>query len=150
MTGDAEDLVKELSSSEANSYDGIISASSIQWLVDPDSFFRNVGRLLKDGGIFACSTFTSGNLHELLGVNPFCLVYRSRERLRGMLEDKFSNVMHSEEEIIVEFPGTRQLMLHLQKTGVGGNSKSTLPLSETLHRLPSRLTYKPFYVIARK
>jgi len=150
MTGDAEDLVKELSSSEANSYDAIISASSIQWLVDHESFFRNVARLLKDGGIFACSTFTSGNLHELLGVNPFCLVYRSRERLRGMLEDKFSNVMHSEEEIIVEFPGTRQLMLHLQKTGVGGNSKSTLPLSETLHRLPSRLTYKPFYVIARK
>lgn len=117
MTGDAEDLVKELSSSEANSYDAIISASSIQWLVDHESFFRNVARLLKDGGIFACSTFTSGNLHELLGVNPFCLVYRSRERLRGMLEDKFSNVMHSEEEIIVEFPGTRQLMLHLQKTG---------------------------------
>ena len=39
MTGDAEDLVKELSSSEANSYDAIISASSIQWLVDHESFF---------------------------------------------------------------------------------------------------------------
>lgn len=148
--GDAEEILGQLADSGYGAYDAIISASSIQWFVNHERFFSNVRRLLKDGGVLACSTFTSGNLHELMEVNPFCLVYRNAERLRDMASTGFSETVCRGGEITVEFANARELMLHLQKTGVGGGSKSGLPLSETLRRLPRSLTYKPFYIISRR
>lgn len=146
---DAEDWM-ENAGNEDSLFDAIVSASAIQWFVNPERFFHNVSRMLKTGGILACSTFLPGNLEELYTSNPFGLIYRDKTTIREILQPYFDNVRLEEEEITLTFDSQRELLLHLRHTGVGGASSSPLPLSQLLASLPQHLTYRPLYIIARR
>lgn len=149
FVADGEEWVAERVQTDSKRYDAIISASTIQWFINPGRFFRNAARLLKPGGILLCSTFLPGNLEELQKVNPYGLVYRTAEELKTLLSESFSLLAVEEDRIVADFDSPRATLAHLIKTGVGGSAKSHLPIGELLQRLPTRLTYTPIYILAQ-
>lgn len=149
FSGDAEDWLEERADGNPESYDLIVSASAMQWFVNPERLFRNCRRLLKPGGMMACSTYLPGTLRELHPVNPFGLVYRSRERLTFILQQLFNEVNMREEEFRLDFGSAKEALRHLVMTGVGGSSSKGVPLHEMLKYFPKSLTYLPLYIVAR-
>lgn len=147
---DGENWIAEAAKSSPHTYDAVISASAIQWFINPGEFFRNAAYVLKPGGILLCSTFLPGNLEELTSVNPYGLIYHSAEELRSLLPGDFADVKMKEESLTISFTSTRELLAHLIKTGVGGSSSSTLSITELLRKLPLTLTYRPLYILANK
>ncbi len=147
---DAEAWIKDITLSSQAIYDAVVSASAIQWFINPAEFFRNAAKVLKHGGILLCSTFLPGNLQELYDVNPYGLVYHSAEELKNYLSDSFSKVVIKDEIITINFNTPRDTLSHLIHTGVGGSARSSTPLSNLLQRLPSSLTYHPLYILAIK
>lgn len=150
FTADAEAWIAEAPETSLGKYDAVISASAIQWFVNPSRFFKNAAALLKPGGLLLCSTFLPGNLSELYDVNPYGLVYHPAEEIEKYLSFSFFNVVIMNEDIPVRFNSPRETLSHLINTGVGGSAKSSLPLRELLSRLPSSLTYRPLYILAIK
>lgn len=149
FAGDAEDWLEERAKAAPESYDLIVSASAMQWFVNPERFFRNCRRLLKPGGVLACSTYLPGTLREINEVNPFGLVYRSRERLSAIVDNFFDEVEMHSDELRLEFGSAKEALRHLVMTGVGGSAANNLPLHEILKTFPRTLTYLPLYIIAR-
>lgn len=147
---DAERWMQEESFVNPGTYDAIVSASAIQWFVNLPLFIKNAARLLRHGGVLACSSFLPGNLDELSAVNPFPLIYRTADEISDMLSDDFKDVSIETDTIPVDFNSPRGTLAHIRHTGVGGSSKSRLPLHELLAGLPSRLTYRPVFFIAIK
>ncbi len=137
--------------SPADSFDLIASANTMQWFADPESFFRNASRVLREGGYLLCSTFIKGNLKELDSKRPAPLIYRDEEELREMLQRHFRHVTIQSEPVTVTFQSQRELMMHLKLTGVGGGSPSGLPYSKDATQSPhisTSLTYRPLYILA--
>lgn len=146
----AERWIADEAASHPGSLDAIVSASTIQWFLNPAEFFSNAARLLRPGGFLACSTFLPGNLREITHLNPHGLIYRSAAEIREMLSGHFMSFSLEEEEITIGFSSRRHTLMHLRDTGVGGSCSSGLPLHEVMERMPLSLTYRPLYIIARK
>lgn len=150
FVADAELWMADAAEDSSPAYDIIISASTIQWFANPRQFFQNAAKCLKPGGVFLCSTFLPGNLEELTEVNPYGIIYRSSNELSEMLKSAFRVLTTEEETITTDFRSSREVLSHLIKTGVGGSSGSSLPIGELLRKLPTRLTYHPLYILAKK
>ncbi|MDE6380081.1 MAG: DUF452 family protein, partial [Muribaculaceae bacterium] len=116
-------------------FDIILSASTIQWFVDPVGFIQEVKSHLSPGGIAVVSTFVKGNLHELDAVRPSPVIYRTAEEY-----SRISGVEAVEWERTLTFPSSRAMMMHLRLTGVSPRRKAT---SAPLTNLPTQLTYRP-------
>lgn len=145
---DAEKWMAREAGRNNSSADAIVSASAIQWFVNPARFFGNAAKILKPGGLLLCSTFLPGNLHEIKAVNPHGLIYHGRKEIERMLSLHFKEFTIEEETITLDFASPRDALLHLRQTGVGGASSSGLPLKDMLAKLPPRLTYRPLYILA--
>lgn len=136
--------------------DYILSASCLQWFINPAAFFAETAASLKEGGIFAFSTFLPGNLRQLDSLRPTPLSYPSAEMLTNTLRLHFSEVETASEDIDVDFDTVREAMLHLRNTGVKGGMKMSAEGSKIRDSLyePStgkyRLTYVAFYAVCRK
>lgn len=148
LTTDAEDWLEK----SVERFDVILSASTIQWFADPVKFIDTVKHHLYPGGFAIISTFVKGNLKELDSLRPAPLIYRSAE------EYLMVKVTEGEcFERILEFPTSREMMMHLRNTGVTqkrqslgkdiekGNSYNAKPWS----KFPCKLTYKPMILTIR-
>lgn len=149
IVADAENWMTLEADMHPASADAIVSASAIQWFVNPRSFIHNAAKVLKPGGILLCSTFLPGNLAELKNVAPFGLVYRSRDELERYLRECFSDVVMEESELPVTFDSARETLLHLRHTGVGGGASSAHDLRQLLSLLSPHLTYRPLFIRAK-
>ncbi|MDE7420085.1 MAG: DUF452 family protein [Muribaculaceae bacterium] len=128
---DAEEWLKNYSAK----YDVILSASTIQWFADPIGFVNIVKSHLNPGGFAIISTFTKGNLHQLDAVRPCPLIYHTSEEY-----GKIPGFQIMEWERTLQFPSSREMMMHLRRTGVAPRrSYSSVPISA----LPTELTYRP-------
>ncbi|MDE5976576.1 MAG: DUF452 family protein, partial [Muribaculaceae bacterium] len=148
IVADAEEWVEEEASGNTGAYDAVVSASAMQWFIDPERFIVNAGRLLKPGGFLGVSTFLPGNLKELTPVNPFGLLYLPADRLETMFRNHFRNVRIEHTSIEMKFLSSRELLRHLKLTGVGGEGGAGVTLREMLSTLPDRLTYYPAFIFA--
>ena len=99
----AEDWMAHKAEQSQGQYDAIVSASALQWFVNPKEFFHNSLLLLKPGGILACSTFLPGNLEEISSANPYGIIYRSKDEIEEMLSSFFDSFSLEEESITHEF-----------------------------------------------
>lgn len=130
-------------------WDVIVSASAIQWFADIPRFLHLCYGRLRPGGTVALSTFLPGNMEELDTLRPSPLIYPKAEQLREWMERDFSDVEVREDEIRIEFQSTREMLMHLKHTGVGGSAPSSgLSIKEMSHL--RSLTYRPVYVVGRK
>lgn len=151
--GDAEGVVKKL---PACSFDAVLSANAVQWIHSPMRFLSNVGRLLRDGGVAALSTFAPGTFGELSELNgDGGLPYLTADEWKKCVESTGLKVETAEQEtIVLEFANGRDLARHLKKTGVNALTRTHGTSIEGIkHLLDSgrcHLTFNPLYLILRK
>lgn len=148
LVGDAEEIVDSLAKKRPSSYDAIVSASAIQWFVNPQRFLDRCAALLKSGGTLLISTFSPDNLKELQRVNPYRILYRSVEELKAWLRESFEDIQIEEERLKISFSSGHDLLRHLLATGVGASGGSSLSLSQLKELLPDSITYSPVYIRA--
>lgn len=139
---DAEEWLANEAEAHPGTYDAILSSSAVQWFVNPRRFLANAARLLKPGGTLAFTTYAPGNLNELLPFNPYGLLYRWPEHLQQWARGYYTKVNISTHDTAVDFDDSRQTLMHLHRTGVGGSAKSPLPTSRLMAGFPQRLTYR--------
>ncbi|MDR2937120.1 MAG: malonyl-ACP O-methyltransferase BioC [Rikenellaceae bacterium] len=114
IPGDAEQIVLP------GGLDAVVSASTVQWFDDLSRFAQRVAGTLKTGGIFAFSTFGPENLHEIKALTGNGLDYFSTTALRDLLEENFEESEIWEERFSPSFDSPREVLRHLQQTGVTG------------------------------
>lgn len=153
VVGDAENWMENLDREEK--FDAILSASVIQWFVNPQQFFRSCARHLSPDGVIAVSSFLPDNLKELDygkdSVNFRKIKYLSIEELNSLFSELFEEVRIEYEPISITFSTRREMMAHLILTGVGGSGASLTtepPLNLREDSTPVSLTYSPVYIIA--
>lgn len=135
-------------------WDSIVSSSAIQWFSDVRKFFAHASRCLHRQGILACTTFAPGNLSEFDTLRPAPMLYRHPYELEEALRKHFGEVRVDTEEIRVVFDTSRDALLHLRRTGVGGSGKHEMTLNQLSKAIPQDaegryyLTYRPVYILA--
>ncbi len=144
--------VEEWLKTTDETYDAILSASTIQWISDPVGFIGTVRKHLNPGGFAIISTFVKGNLHELDAVRPCPIIYRSAEDYAAV-----SDKIIEKWERTISFATPREMMMHLRHTGVSPRqnrlSFENKPVGTTitgkLTNLPTSLTYMPLILLVR-
>lgn len=151
ITADAEQFIKNC---EPESFDTIVSSSTIQWFCRLEDFFQNVKKALKPGGLGVFSTFENGTFQEIKNITGRSLNYPTIDKIKTILPRGFEIVETLSEEHVMKFDNGTQLMRHIQSTGVNSLG-SPMSYGETLRLLKSldkhpQLTYRPIYIILKK
>ena len=145
-----------------SSYDLITSASTFQWLAEPDRLLQKLNACLKAGGILAFNTFDPDNLHQIKALTGAGLHYPDAAHWTALLRKNGFDLLASEAQTItLWFDDARQILSHLKHTGVTATAQQhwtrtrLQAFSEDYRRryqqngrLP--LTYTPLYFIAEK
>lgn len=142
--------------------DLILSSSVFQWFQRPQSFIQYAHKLLNKQGILAFTTFGPNNLIEIRNTTGASLTYYSLSDWVSWLTPYFSILEAKEESCQLYFPTPKDVLRHLQKTGVNSLSdkrwgkhdlqKFTENYIQQFGH-PSQqvtLTYHPIYIIAQK
>lgn len=133
-----------------NSFDAVVSASTIQWFNDLPRFFNNVSRVLKPGGVAAIATFAQGTYAELKEASGRSLTYPTADYFKSVMPKSLTIQDLVTDEIKMEFADSRQLLGHIRETGVNAVGSPTLP-GQTRRMLSyfdsnPHLTYRPLYM----
>lgn len=150
IQADAEKWMEECT----EHFDLIVSASTIQWFSHQARFFANASRCLNSDGALVCSTFLPGNLRELDTLRPSPMLYLPLRKLEAALHRNFTDVNIETYDIPLVFDNSREALLHLKATGVGGSSAVSSSGASLLRALtppagqPVTLTYRPAWFTA--
>ena len=152
VSGDAEQFLAE---AQDSSFDTILSSSTIQWFASPRRFFANVARTLKSGGTAAISTFEPGTFEEISSITGKSLNYYTAEQFEAMLPENLELVFAHKDTATIAFKGGRQLLKHIQNTGVNALGGSPMTYADTVALIKKLdenpcLTYKNVYLIIKK
>ena len=138
-------------------YDLIISNAVFQWIENFETFLSELYGLLEDGGSLLFSTFGENNFQEISSTLGVSLKYNSREYFQTILKDYDYEII--EDEIKLDFPTPKDVLKHIQKTGVNALvethwTKSNMKNFETSYNFLTKnkptLTYNPIYVKIKK
>lgn len=117
------------------SFDAIISSSSIQWFNSPRRFIANVVRTLRSGGNAYLSFFAKGTLESIADFAT--LRYPSVDK--EFLEASGCSFDIGEETLTISFDSPREALRHLKRTGVNSLRRDPVPIGRTREIL-SRIT----------
>jgi malonyl-ACP O-methyltransferase BioC len=129
-------------------FDVILSSSAIQWFADIPRFIKLCKESLNPGGVLAISTFLPGNMRELDALRPSPIIYPTYKQLEEMMANNFSEWKIDSEEICVEFQSSREMMMHLKRTGVAGSSPTSGGKLKDIREV-HKLTYTPVYMTGK-
>lgn len=147
ISADIEEFIKE----NNEKYDLIISNASLQWVDDFEGVINTLKERLNPNGEFIFSTFGNENFREIYHTVGTTLKYYSINELREM----FPNSQVEPEIHIMAFESPKEVLKHLQLTGVNGieqkawTKKDLIKFENGYKNLCSRrvtLTYNPVYV----
>lgn len=100
--------------------DLVISSATFQWLTDLEGLFARIASSLNSGGFLAFSIFGPGTLREFKELTGIGLQYSGVGSILDLLDHHF---YIQEQETVKEqlfFASPREVLRHLQATGVGG------------------------------
>ena len=136
----------------AGGYDLIISNAALQWAGDFEGTVNKLRDGLNEGGELIFSTFGRENFREIFYIEGASLEYYSESELRALFPEF---TVYPQEIHIMSFESPREVLRHLQKTGVNGLesrrwTKSDLAGFERAYaglcaKRPT-LTYNPVYI----
>ena len=147
---DAEIAVADLA---PDSLDAIVSASTIQWFNSPGRFVARCARALRPGGIFAFTTFTEGNLHQISAITGSSLPLRDSAGWMALCRPHLRLLHVARWRRDMSFATPLDALRHLKATGVNSLGGSAHDIMRRLTPSPDgtyRLTYTPLVIIARK
>ena len=125
----------------------------MQWIDDLENFVKILKTHLNDGGELVFSTFGKENFREIFHIMGTSLKYFSPKELLEMFSD--TNVCVEEEIRIMAFENPKEVLRHLQLTGVNAieskawTRKDLSKFENAYLNLCSRrptLTYNPIYL----
>lgn len=143
-------------------FDLIVSASTFQWLTNPDTTLRKLADSLIDYGCMVFSTFGKHNLREIRLTTGGGLEYRTKEEMQELLSPYFTVERVVEEFHILDFDTPLDVLQHLKKTGVNvsndpsvwtkGRVNAFIDDYNTRFAMDGKvpLTYHPLYFVCRK
>lgn len=100
--------------------DLILSSSTFQWLTDLPGSFAKIAASLKKDGYLAFSLFGPGTLTEFRQLTGVGLSYKAIGNVLDILAKDFILQFVDTEKHRLYFTTPRQVLRHLQATGVGG------------------------------
>jgi malonyl-CoA O-methyltransferase len=100
--------------------DLVLSSSTFQWLVDLTEFFIKIANALKKNGYLAFTLFGPGTLTEFKQLTGVGLTYAALGNVLDLLEKYFVLEFVETEKHRLFFTSPREVLRHLQATGVGG------------------------------
>lgn len=154
IIGDAEEV------DFPSNLDLIISANTIQWLTNIETFFEKSAQALNSDGKLIFSTFVKGNYTEITKIFGSSLEYKTVNEITNSAKKHFYVQTTTEDTITVYFSTLKEILSHIKNTGVNALStnkltKSALTKAEkeyeklrTEKGLP--LTYEPAYFVLKK
>lgn len=152
---DAETAITPLPSASVNL---MLSSSTLQWFHSPRRFLTELHRVLAPGGIAAIAFYGPETFREIASLTGQSLRYPTLDYLRPALE-RFTVEFAAEEPTQQRFPSLREMMRHMQLTGVNALTHSANGQSSAMRlmrRFPTApdgsasLTHHPVYLILRK
>lgn len=132
-------------------YDLIIANASLQWVNDFQNIIKTLKNSLLNDGELVFSTFGKENFKEISSVTGTTLDYYSTNEL----EDFFPSSKIFSEIYIMNFENPREVLKHLQLTGVNGienpnwTKKNLIAFENSYRNICSErltLTYNPIYM----
>lgn len=142
--------------------DLVISSSTFQWLSDFDLISEKINTCLKEGGIFAFTTFGKKNLCQIKEITGKSLNYCEERTIRTILEKNFEILYFHSEIINLEFSSANEILKHLKLSGVNAiektnwTKKDLAEFSKKYNALfkasdgKLTLTYEPLFFIAKR
>jgi len=100
--------------------DLVLSGSTLQWLVDLPGFFKKIVKALHDDGYLAFTIFGPGTLSEFRQLTGVGLQYIPLGQVLDLLKEDFVLEFVDTEKHQLFFTSPRDVLRHLQATGVGG------------------------------
>lgn len=152
---DAETSIRTLPD---ESFDAVVSASTVQWFNSLPAFLLEVRRILRPGGTAAISTFGPQTMREINDTLGKSSPYPTLSALSRMIPEGMSVEHLTEETITLTFPTPIDALRHVRLTGVNAVHSDTSPADtrSLLRNYPlhpsseAPLTYHPIYIILRK
>jgi malonyl-CoA O-methyltransferase len=114
LFGDIEDL------DLPGDLDLVLSSSTFQWLTDLPGSFAKIAASLKKDGYLAFSFFGPGTLTEFRQLTGIGLSYSALGNVLDLLAKEFVLQFVDSEKHRLYFTSPREVLRHLQATGVGG------------------------------
>ncbi len=109
--------------------DLIISANSLQWILNLELLFEKINKALNPNGSFIFSLFTVGNCAELANIFDVSLNYKNEAEIINMLNPNFIVNLHKTENITLYFSNTKAILNHIKLTGA--NSVKTVSMTKS-------------------
>ena len=141
--------------------DLVISSSTFHWLDDLPVLFDRLAEKMTPESTLAFSMYSNKNLQEFREITGIGLHYYGFEELTGMVAKHFQVLAREEELITFKFNDPLDILHHLRETGVNAVREEQWDRSDINDFIARyrdrfgegelvRLTYHPFYCIARK
>lgn len=146
------DIEKLISNSESK-FDLIISNAAIQWIENFEDFVKKLVSMLSPKGILLFSTFGKENFREIMFVLGKTLKYHSLKEIEETFKDY--NITAEEDIRIMSFKTPKDVLKHIQNTGVNAisaetwNKKNLSDFESGYNNFCSgrpTLTYNPIYI----
>lgn len=156
LPGDIETLPLE------GEFSLIVSASTFQWLAQPEQTFARLARHIEAGGLLVFSTFGEETCRELKAVTGEGLHYRTMEEMANMLSAFFDIVHMEQQKCTLMFDNPVDILRHVKQTGVNATTNRQPWTRGRLERFATEynarfltaqgcpLTYHPLYFVCRK
>lgn len=138
-------------------FDLIISNASLQWVENIPAFIKKLTKKLNEGGVLLFSTFGIENFREIYYILGKSLPYLSKKEFEEKLSDY--NPQIEEEVRVMAFKTPKEVLKHIQNTGVNAISQETWTKKDLISfekeynsfcaNHPT-LTYNPIYVKIKK
>ncbi|MCW3789331.1 malonyl-ACP O-methyltransferase BioC [Plebeiibacterium sediminum] len=154
LHGDAQQL------SITNKQDVIWSGATIQWIRDLDQFFEQTSSLLKPGGYFALSSFSTNNFIEIKTLTGKGIEYLSLKDVVVKASKHFKIINQQSWYNKLWFNTPLEVLKHMRHTGVNGISSTkwtkkdlenfSMGYQQYLEEKGFPLTYHPFILILKK
>jgi malonyl-CoA O-methyltransferase len=100
-------------------FDRVISASALQWAVNLDLVFRNVGKI---GASLSFAIFTSGTFSKIYETAALPPLLRSADEVVSCAEKYFS-ARYELKTYTLNFASLREMFRYIKKSGVSGGRK---------------------------
>lgn len=141
--------------------DLIISNATFQWFENLPGFLISALTRLKKGGVIAFTSFGISQFKEIREITGNGLHYFTKELLFSQISDYFEIVHFNETEQVLDFKSAREVLLHINRTGVTGvdSSEKTIEFKEFCKLYQEKffvegrykLTYDPqIWILRRK
>jgi malonyl-CoA O-methyltransferase len=112
---------------EKNSFDLIISSSSIQWSSNVQKLFKDIYSILKDDGVFMFSTYLNETLKELQSFKKIKLTqdfFNIQEYAKFLLSENFYDPVLIRDEYKMQYSNSISVLKDLKALGVSKGTET--------------------------